>query len=160
MPHINLICVGGLKEDYWKAACAEYIKRMSPWSKINVVELPEERLPNNPSAANINAALDAEGQRIFAKLPAKAYLVAMCIEGKQSSSQIFAQTLSNVMSSLNGTICYVIGGSHGLSSQVKERANDMLSLSQMTFPHMLARVLLLEQLYRSLSILNGGRYHK
>jgi 23S rRNA (pseudouridine1915-N3)-methyltransferase len=157
--NITLICVGGLKEDYWKAACAEYIKRLGAWARVNTVEIEETRLPENPSSALINAAQNDEADRITKKLPANSFIAALCIEGVQMDSEEFAQVISRQMQ-LSGSFTFIIGGSYGLAKRLKDSAGLRMSLSVMTFPHMMARVLLLEQLYRAMSILGGGRYHK
>ena len=159
MLDITLICVGGLKESFWKDACAEYIKRLSQWARVNVVELPQARLPRNPSQAEIVSALRAEETEIIKKLPRGAFMTALCVEGVELSSEEFADTLSRRFQT-SGNFAFVIGGSHGLSQGVKDASQLKLSFSRMTFPHMTARVLLLEQLYRALSILSGGKYHK
>ncbi|MFT9057531.1 MAG: 23S rRNA (pseudouridine(1915)-N(3))-methyltransferase RlmH [Ethanoligenens sp.] len=160
MLSIELWCVGGLKEPYWKAACAEYVKRLSAWAKVTVHELREQPLPKDVSIAQIQTSLQAEGERLVAALPKDAYVTALCVEGPQISSEALAQALNQKMIAGHSRLCYLIGGSHGLSETVKRRADEMLSFSRMTMPHMLARVFLLEQLYRAVSILHGGNYHK
>ena len=157
--NITLVCVGGLKEEFWKAACAEYIKRIGLWAKIKTVEIDEVRLPDDPSQALIISALDREADKIHKKLPANAFVTLLCVEGMQMDSQEFAQTVSRRMQ-LNGNFVFVIGGSYGLAQKLKDLAHLKLSLSAMTFPHMMARVLLVEQIYRALSIVSGGKYHK
>lgn len=159
MLHITLICVGGLKEPFWKAACAEYEKRLSAWAKLSVIEIPEERLPEHPSPAQIAQALQAEATRIRQKMPTGAFITALCIEGTPTDSQAFARTLERGMQS-SGKLAFLIGGSYGLSEELKGEARYRLSFSPMTFPHMLARVMLFEQLYRAMNILSGGKYHK
>lgn len=160
MLKITLISVGRLKEKYLRDASAEYIKRLGAFCKLNIIEIDEYRCPDKPSAAQISEVLADEGRRILSKIPQHAYTFAMCIEGKQMQSTELAQKLSEL--SINGTshIVFIIGGSWGLSDEVKARANYRLSMSKMTFPHMLARIMLLEQIYRSMSILSGGEYHK
>ena len=159
MLKISILCVGGLKEDYWKSACAEYAKRLGTHVRIRLVEIPEERLPDHPSQANVQAALAAEAARLQARLKPGAYIVALCVEGRQMDSTAFARLISDRMG-LPGEITFLIGGSYGLSEAIKSRAALRLSFSEMTFPHMLARVLLYEQLYRAVNFLEGGRYHK
>lgn len=159
MLSINIICIGNLKEKYFKDACAEYLKRMTPWAKAKVVELSEEKLPSN-NEKEIEAIIKAEGSRILEAIGDKAYVIAMCIEGKGLSSIDLSKKISDAMLSGFSTIDFIIGGSYGLSPEVKSRANFKLSMSALTFPHQLARVMLLEQTYRSLSIINGTRYHK
>lgn len=157
---ITIACVGRLKEDYWRNACAEYVKRLLPFCKLNIVEVEEERLPSDPSDAQITAALEAEGHRLLSRIPAGASLIALCIEGKSLSSpelsrQIVKWTVEGV-----SHIAFVIGSSCGLSDLVKESARLRLSMSAMTFPHQLARVMVLEQVYRAMQIESGGKYHK
>jgi 23S rRNA (pseudouridine1915-N3)-methyltransferase len=126
---------------------------------VHVTEIAEERCAN-PSPAQIETVLAAEGARILAALPEQAYVVALCIEGEQMTSQQFSGKISQVMLSGNSTIAFVIGGSFGLSLAVKNRASLRFSMSKLTFPHQLSRVMLLEQFYRAMSILMGGKYHK
>jgi 23S rRNA (pseudouridine1915-N3)-methyltransferase len=156
---VEIVCVGGLKEAYWRDACSEYNKRLTPWAKVHVTEIAEERCAN-PSPAQIETVLAAEGARILAALPEQAYVVALCIEGEQMTSQQLSGKISQVMLSGNSTIAFVIGGSFGLSLAVKNRASLRFSMSKLTFPHQLSRVMLLEQFYRAMSILMGGKYHK
>ena len=154
--NITLICVGKLKEDYLRNACAEYQKRLSGFCRFSVEELEPERLPDNPSNAEIAAALEKEGERILAKIPRGANVIALCIEGKQQSSEELAQ----LMDGMPGAAAFIIGSSFGLSDKVKASAQLRLSMSKMTFPHQLARVMLMEQIYRAYSIINNRRYHK
>ena len=158
--NVTLVCVGRLKEDYLRAACAEYSKRLQAFCRFNVEELEAEKLPDDPSEAEIASALEKEGERILAKLPRGAYTVALCIEGKQQSSEELAQLLMNIPVQGNGAAAFVIGSSYGLSDKVKRSAQLKLSMSRMTFPHQLARVMLMEQVYRAYSIINNRHYHK
>ncbi|MBQ2774753.1 MAG: 23S rRNA (pseudouridine(1915)-N(3))-methyltransferase RlmH [Clostridia bacterium] len=160
MYNINLICVGKLKEDYLRAACAEYSKRLSAFCKLKITELTPARIPENPSAAQIDAALNDEGKRILACIAPNERVYAMCIEGKILSSEELSAEMQKAGVSGSGNIAFIIGGSHGLSDEVKCRANFKLSMSKMTFPHQLARVMLLEQVYRGFMISSGGKYHK
>lgn len=160
MLSIELWCVGGLKESYWKAACAEYIKRLGAWGKVTVHEMREQPLPKDVSQTQIQVSLQAEGERLLAALPKEAFIVALCVEGRQIDSPAFANEIGRRMNSGYSKFCFLIGGSHGLSAGVKARADERMSFSRMTMPHMLARVFLLEQLYRAMSILHGGNYHK
>ncbi len=160
MLRVTLLCIGNLKERYWRDACAEYEKRLGAFCKVSIVELSEERLPDAPSAAQIAQALQAEGKRILAKFPANAAVAALCIEGKEMPSPSLAATLDRFANDGKSDVAFIIGGSHGLSDAVKEKATLRLSMSPMTFPHQLARVMLLEQLYRAFQILSGGKYHK
>ena len=147
MLSVRLICVGKLGEKFWKQACDEYVKRLGGFCKIEVVELPEQKLPQAPTPGQIENALDREARLIQEKIPAGAAVIAMCIEGKALSSEQLAQTIGNLAVS-------------GTSRLVKRGALLRLSMSPMTFPHHLARVMVLEQLYRALNILEGGKYHK
>lgn len=157
---ITVACVGKLKETYWRDAVAEYAKRLSAFCRLQIVEVAEERVPDNPSAAQITAALEAEGHRLLSRIPAGAPLVALCIEGKGYTSEALSSQLSTWTVDGVSHVAFVIGGSWGLSPLVKETARVRLSMSGMTFPHQMARVMLLEQLYRALQIAAGGKYHK
>lgn len=160
MLNITVLCVGKLKEAYWRDAVAEYTKRLGAFCKFQVTELEEDRLPDKPSDAQIAAALSAEGKRMMAKLPAGAAVVALCIEGKPCSSTELAERLEEFALGGVSHIVFLIGSSHGLAPELKSRANWRLSMSPMTFPHQLARVMLLEQIYRAMNIRSGGKYHK
>ena len=160
MYNITILCVGKLKEKFYIDASAEYLKRLSRYCKLNLVELKEERLPEAPSQAQIDAALSREADAIRAKLPQNASVVAMCIEGRMRSSEEMAKLISDWSSNSAKHLVFVIGGSFGLHPSIKQMAWDLLSMSPMTFPHHLARVMLLEQIYRSFQILDGTKYHK
>ncbi len=160
MINVNIICIGKLKEDYLRAACAEYQKRLGAFCKLTVTELSPSKLPDNPNDAQITAALNDEADRILAKISANDAVFAMCIEGKELSSEALSAKIDELAVSGFGSICFIIGGSHGLAPQVKQRAKIRLSMSPMTFPHQLARVMLLEQIYRCFMISSGGKYHK
>lgn len=160
MINVNIICIGKLKEDYLRAACAEYQKRLGAFCKLTVTELSPSKLPESPNDAQITAALNDEAERILSKISANDAVFAMCIEGKELSSEALSAKIDELAVSGFGSICFIIGGSHGLAPQVKQRAKIRLSMSPMTFPHQLARVMLLEQIYRSFMISNGGKYHK
>lgn len=159
MLRIKLITVGTLKESYLREAVAEYEKRLGAYAKVEIVELKEGRVAENPSAAEIATVLEKEADAILAAIPPRAYTVALCVEGQQMSSEQLAALLSDAMSR-SSELCLVIGSSHGLSPRVKKTADYRLSVSALTFPHQLMRVLLLETVYRSLSILHGSKYHK
>ena len=162
MLNVNIITVGKLKEGYLRDASAEYSKRLSAFCRLNIVELAESRLPDDPSDKEITAALSNEGKAILQLLSGKnCYSIAMCIEGKQLPSVKFAEKLQSV-SAYEGksTVNIVIGSSFGIAPEVKSLADMRLSMSEMTFPHQLARVMLLEQLYRAFQINAGGKYHK
>jgi 23S rRNA (pseudouridine1915-N3)-methyltransferase len=160
MLHIRVVCVGKLKEKYFVDAAKEYIKRLSGSCRIEVDEVSEAYLPQNPSAAEIEAALKAEAAAIESRLIPGGAVAALCIEGQQVDSRGVARILEAAMASGRPKVSFVIGSSHGLHESVKKRADTRLSMSRMTFPHQLARIMLLEQLYRGFSILEGGKYHK
>lgn len=160
MLKIDLITVGKLKEDYLRRACEEYAKRLGSYCKLQIIELPEYKVPQNPSDSHISACIEQEGQSILAKIPPQSFVVAMCIEGKMLSSEELAQTFIQVQNRGFSQLSFLIGGSWGLSDEVKKRADLKLSMSRMTFPHQLARVMLLEQTYRACSINNNSKYHK
>ena len=157
---IHVICVGKLKEKFYVDAAAEYLKRLSAYANLTLVELPEERLPQAPSPGQIEAALAREAEAIRAKLPSGASLVALCVEGRLRSSEELAQLISAWSGSGSKHLVFVIGGSYGLHPSLKAEAWVRLSMSPMTFPHHLARVMLLEQIYRAFKINEGSSYHK
>ena len=160
MYSIQIICVGKLKEKFYTEAAAEYTKRLSAYCKLQILELPEERLPQDPSRAQIEAALKKEAEAIRAKLPPSPLLVALCVEGKLRSSEEVAGLLSDFGASSSKHLVFLIGGSYGLDAGLKREADVRLSMSPMTFPHHLARVMLLEQIYRGFKINEGSSYHK
>ena len=160
MLSVTLLCVGKMKEPYYIAAFEEYRKRLAAYCKLSVCELPEQRLPEDPSPREISAALEKEGAEIEKHIPPQAAVIALCVEGKQLSSSAFSQMLERRAVEGTSKLCFLIGGSFGLSETVKQRADVKLSLSEMTFPHHLARVMLIEQLYRAFMIRNGSKYHK
>ena len=159
MLNVKIITVGNLKEAYLRDAVAEYKKRLSAFCVPEVVELKETKLPDSPSPSQIKAGMEDEGKRILAAIPPRSTVVTLCVEGKQMTSEQLAEYIENA-SSLSGCLCFVIGGSFGLADSVKSRADMKLSMSKMTFPHHLARVMLIEQLYRGFKINEGSRYHK
>lgn len=160
MLNVTLIAVGRLKERYLTDACAEYEKRLGAYCKLKIVEVEEHRLPQNPSPAQIAAGIEAEGKEIAAKIPAGSYVIPLCIEGRQLSSGEFSRTLDRVAVDGRSSVALLIGGSYGLWEELKHRGDLRLSMSKMTFPHQLARVMLLEQLYRAMTISRGQKYHK
>ena len=159
MQAVTIIAVGSLKEKYLRDAMAEYSKRLSAFYKFNVIEITPARIPESPSQNEISSALEKEGAVILSKIPKGAETVAMCIEGKQQSSEKLAQTISSNAANF-GSIAFIIGGSHGLCDEVKKKSNIRLSMSEMTFPHQLARVMLTEQIYRAFMINSNNKYHK
>lgn len=154
MKKINIITVGKLKEEFFVKACNEYQKRLSGEYKLNIIEIPQVKLYENPNEKEIAKALKDEEEKILKHIE-KGIVIAMCIEGKQYSSEEFANILNT-----SEPITFIIGGSHGLSDTVKQKANLKLSFSKMTFPHRMFRVMLLEQIYRGANILKGTPYHK
>ena len=160
MLKIKIVAVGSLSEPHWRAACDEYKKRLTGAAAVSETAVKEERIRNDPSEAEIRRALEAEADRIIAEIPKKSLVVPLCIEGKQFSSEELAKRFDGAMSSGKSEICFIIGSSHGLSDRVKELADLKLSMSALTFPHQLARVMLYETVYRTVSILSGGKYHK
>lgn len=160
MQKVTLICVGKLKEKFYAQAVAEYEKRLSRFCKLEIIELPESRLSDSPSPAEIQQALTSEASAIEAKLPKGCALIAMCIEGKELSSPALAEQLQTFAVGGASQLCFLIGGSVGLSQTLKDKADFRLSMSPMTFPHHLARVMLLEQIYRAYQIMAGTKYHK
>ncbi len=158
---VNIVCVGKLKEAYWRDAIAEYSKRMGAYAKFKVVELNESRLSDNPSEKEIAQALEAEGKMMLPYADMKnAFNIAMCIEGTQLSSEGLAQKISGASVAGASTINLFIGSSFGLCEDIKKKANFKLSISKMTLPHQLARVVTLEQVYRAFAINAGSKYHK
>lgn len=160
MLKVDLITVGKLKEDYLRRACEEYQKRLGAFVKLQIIELPEGKMPQDPSAAQIESCLAQEGQSILSKIPAQSFVVAMCIEGQMLSSEQLAETFLRQQTGGISQMSFIIGGSWGLDPAVKQRSHLKLSMSLMTFPHQLARVMLLEQIYRACSINNHSKYHK
>ncbi len=160
MIQLTVITVGTLKESYWRDATAEYEKRLSAFAKTEILQLKEARVADDPSDGEIATALADEEKRILAAIPPRAYKIALCVEGKQFSSEELAAKLESVLSSQTGSIALIIGSSHGLSERVKAACDLRLSVSKLTFPHQMMRVLLLEVLYRSFQIQKGTKYHK
>ena len=160
MLNVTLLCVGKLKEAYWRDACAEYEKRLGAFCHFTLVEVAEERLPDSPSEAQIATTIEAEGKRLLDRLPKDSAVIPLCIEGKELDSPALAARIQKLAVDGTSHIAFVIGGSWGLSEAVKSRACIRLSMSPMTFPHQLARVMVLEQVYRAFQISSGGKYHK
>ena len=159
MLSVYLICVGKLKEKFYKDACAEYVKRLSSYCKLMVVEIPEVKLSKSPTLGEIANALDKEGDTIRIKIPPSSRVVALCVEGRMRSSEEMAHMIPS-QGSQDKHLVFLIGGSYGLHPSVKAEAHIQLSMSPMTFPHHLARVMLLEQIYRAFKINEGSSYHK
>ena len=160
MLNMRIVCVGKLREQFYIDAFNEYSKRLSAYCKFECVELNETKLGSSPSDKEIAAALDKEAVDIERALGKDAYVIAMCVEGKQLKSEDFAQKINSLAVSGRGRICFVIGGSFGISQRIKQRADMRLSMSEMTFPHHLARAMLAEQIYRAFKIIKGSKHHK
>lgn len=160
MQKVTIICTGKLKEKFYLDAAAEYAKRLSRFCTLTILELPEERLPESPSPAQIEAALAREADAVRAKLPAGCLLIAMCVEGQERSSEALARYLAEAAARGAGHIVFLIGSSYGMHPSLKQQADLRLSMSPMTFPHHLLRIMLLEQIYRAYQINAGSKYHK
>lgn len=159
MLNVNIICVGSLKEKFFTDAVNEYKKRLSRYCKFNIIELTEEKITDQETQAQIEKTLSKEGEKILSKIGKSDYVVAMCIEGKNISSEELSKKIEEISLSC-GIVDFVIGGSWGLSENVKKRADFKLSVSKMTFPHQLFRVMLSEQIYRAFTISANAKYHK
>ncbi len=157
--NINVICVGKIKEKYFTDAITEYSKRLSRFVKLNIIEVADEKIPDNASAKEMEIVKKKEGERILSKLPANSFAVTLCVEGKELSSTELAAKISDV-SMTSSNITFIIGGSLGLSDDVKAASHLRLSFGRITLPHQLIRVVLLEQLYRAFKINNNETYHK
>ena len=160
MLNITIIAIGKLKEQYLRDASAEYQKRLSASCKLNIIELTPEKLSDNPSAKEIENALNSEAKKIIEKIPKGAKVYSMCIEGKQRSSEELSREIDDLALEGASNIVFIIGGSFGLSDEVKRLSAYKLSMSKMTFPHQIARIMLLEQIYRAMQISLGTKYHK
>ena len=160
MLSVRLICVGKLGEKFWADAVKEYTKRLGAYCKLEIIELPEERLPEDPSPAQIEAALSKEADAVRAKLPNGCLVIAMCVEGRERSSEELARYLADSAAQGASHIVFLIGSSFGMHESLKRQAALRLSMSPMTFPHHMARIMLLEQLYRAYQIAAGTKYHK
>lgn len=157
---ITLITIGKLKEKFYISAAQEYAKRLSGYCHFTLVELPESRLPENPSPAEIAAGLEKEAETILARIPKSSWFCVFTPEGKELSSEKFAEKMKDVKLSGKSSAIFLIGSSFGIAPKVKERADFRLSMGPMTFPHHLARIMVLEQLYRAEAIQAGSKYHK
>ncbi|MBQ3553946.1 MAG: 23S rRNA (pseudouridine(1915)-N(3))-methyltransferase RlmH [Clostridia bacterium] len=158
--NIHIICVGKLKETYFVDACKEYMKRLSRFAKLKITELLDEPIPEKASAREEEVILEKEGQKILSHLSRQDTVISLCVEGKQMSSEKLAAYISDCALSGKSNLAFIIGGSLGLSDEVKKRAALRLSFSEMTFPHQLMRVVLLEQIYRAFKINANEAYHK
>lgn len=160
MLNVTVIAVGKIKEKYFTDAIAEYSKRLGRYCNLNVVEVKDEPTPDNPSEREKAMVLEKEGTRIAEKLPKSGCIVALCIEGREYDSVNFSDFIDKAAVEGGGNLTFIIGGSMGISEEIKDRADYKISFSRMTFPHQLMRVILLEQIYRAFNISNGGKYHK
>ena len=160
MLNIKFICVGKLRERFYIDAFNEYARRLSAYCKFECAELNETKLGDKPSDKEIENALVRESADIEKAIPKDAYVIAMCVGAKQLKSEELAQKINSLALSGRGKICFIIGGLFGMAESVKQRADMRLGMSEMTFPHHLARVMLTEQIYRSFKIIEGSRYHK
>ena len=160
MLYVKLICVGKLREAYYIDAFREYAKRLGAYCRFDCAEIPEQRLSDDPGEKEITAALEREAAEVLKAIPTDAFLCALCVEGKQMPSEGMAELIAARENSGKPKLCFIIGGSDGMDEAVKTAAQQRISMSRMTFPHHLARIMLLEQLYRAFSINAGSRYHK
>ncbi len=159
MMNVTVLAVGRLKESYLREGCAEYVKRLKAYAKVNIVEVDEERCSDNPSDSEIQSVIKKEGERIIKKIPKGSVIIPLCIEGREYDSREFSALIENI-SLQSSHICFIIGGSFGLDDAVKAMGTTKLSFGKMTLPHQLARMILLEQIYRGFSISNNSKYHK
>lgn len=160
MVHIDVVCVGKIKESYLKDAISEYSKRLSRFCKLNIIELTDEKIPDNCSENIAESIKKKEGSNIISHLRKDSYIIALDLKGKEIDSVSFSKKIDNIYSNINSNISFIIGGSLGLSSEVLEHCDELISFSKMTFPHQLIRVFLLEQIYRAFKIINNESYHK
>ena len=160
MMSITVIALGKLKEAAYCEMSNEYEKRLKTMCRLNIIELTPCALPENPSEKQTENALEEEAGRILSKIPADAYVISLCVEGRQKSSEELAGLFENAALNGKSHVVFIIGSSYGLSEKIKMRSNERISMSKMTFPHRLARIMLLEQIYRAFSISNGLKYHK
>ncbi|WP_394175388.1 23S rRNA (pseudouridine(1915)-N(3))-methyltransferase RlmH [Guptibacillus hwajinpoensis] len=158
--NISIVTVGKLKEKYLKQGIAEYTKRLGPFAKVEVIEVSDEKAPENLSETEMIQVKKAEGERILGKISPDAHVIALAIDGKMKTSEQLAHDLDQLATYGKSKVAFVIGGSLGLSEDVLKRANDTLSFSKMTFPHQLMRLILVEQIYRAFKINRGEPYHK
>ncbi|MCM3664476.1 23S rRNA (pseudouridine(1915)-N(3))-methyltransferase RlmH [Mesobacillus subterraneus] len=158
--HISIVTVGKLKEKYLKQGIEEYLKRLGSYAKIDVVEVPDEKAPEELSETEMVQVKQKEGERILAKINPDTYVIALAINGKLKSSEELADTIDKLATYGKSKIAFVIGGSLGLSDEVLKRSDEQLSFSKMTFPHQLMRLILVEQVYRAFRINRGEPYHK
>ena len=160
MLHINIICVGKLKEKYLKDALSEYSKRLSKYCNLNIIELPDEKLPNNLNDSLINQIKQKESNNILSHIEKGSYVLALDLKGKQFSSEEFSKKITNISINSFSSITFIIGGTLGLYENVLKNSNELICFSKMTFPHQLIRIFLLEQIFRAFKISNNETYHR
>ena len=160
MLNINILCVGKIKENYLKDAIAEYSKRLSKYCNLNIIEVPDEKLPNKLSSAVEIDIKDKEGKAMLARLPKDTYLICLDLKGKELNSEEFSKKIEDISVNFNSSITFVIGGSLGISNEILNLSKEKVCFSKMTFPHQLIRVFLLEQIFRAFKISNGETYHR
>ncbi|NSL52389.1 23S rRNA (pseudouridine(1915)-N(3))-methyltransferase RlmH [Bacillus sp. P2(2020)] len=158
--NISIFCVGKLKEKYLRQGIDEFLKRLGPYAKVDIIEVPDEKAPEHLSETEMEMVKEKEGERLLAKITDDTYVIILAIDGKMLSSEQFAKELDQLATYGKSKIAFVIGGSLGLSKKVEQRADYALSFSKMTFPHQLMRLILLEQIYRAFRINRGEPYHK
>lgn len=158
--NIKIVCVGKLKEKYFKDGIAEYVKRMSRFAKVKIVQVPDEKAPEKLSPAEMEQVKEIEGKRILDNIKDKEYVYVTAIKGKERTSEAFAKELSDLTTYGHSDITFVIGGSLGTSDAVNRRADDLISFGKFTMPHQLMRLVLIEQIYRAFMINSGSPYHK
>ena len=160
MLNVTILAVGKIKEKFLSDAIDEYSKRLGRYCRLEIIRVTDDPTPDNPTDKERDIVLKREGERLIEKIPKGAYIIPLCIEGKQKSSEEFAKTMSDIPSGGKSEVVFIIGGSMGLWDRIKDMADIKLSFSKMTFPHQLMCVILLEQLYRAFNISGGGKYHK
>ena len=160
MLNVTILAVGKIKEKFLSDAIDEYSKRLGRYCRLEIIRVKDDPTPDNPTDKERDIVLKREGERLIEKIPKGAYIIPLCIEGKQKSSEEFAKIMSNIPSGGKSEVVFIIGGSMGLWDRIKDMADIKLSFSKMTFPHQLMCVILLEQLYRAFNISGGGKYHK
>ncbi len=159
MLHINILCIGKIKEQYLREAINEYSKRLSKYCTLNIIELPDKKIPDKSNSSIENQIKNIESQNIISHIPKDSYLVCLDLKGKQYSSEEFANKISEIQF-INSSITFIIGGSLGFNDEIRKICNESICFSKMTFPHQLIRVFLLEQIYRTFKINNNETYHK
>ena len=160
MLHINIICVGKLKEKYLQDALSEYSKRLSKYSNLTIIELPDEKLPNNLNDSLINQIKQKESNNILSHIEKGSYVLALDLKGKQFSSEEFSKKITDISLNSFSSITFIIGGTLGLYENVLKNSNELICFSKMTFPHQLIRIFLLEQIFRAFKISNTETYHR